>query len=179
MLDTYGEAIYKDSVSIVNRLFWSFPSRSHISKVSITFVFNPQTVSSSPLPAIMKFSATAGALLLASTALALPSPAALEKMQERRHERFRKRLATRREKGNFPLAVNHTAMNDHVLLGPSKHVSYDSNWAGAVQVGTGITEVTATFNNPKVSSSSSQAGAAAWVGIDGDTCQSGRFYIQK
>lgn len=122
----------------------------------------------------MKFAATAGALLLASTALALPSREAIEQMAERRHERMRKRVAAgRRTRGNPPL--NKSASTDTTEVhGPVKHVSYDSNWAGVVQIGSGITEVSGTFNNPAVTSGSgaSQYGAAYWVGIDGDTCQS-------
>jgi len=46
-------------------------------------------------------------------------------------------------------------------------VSYSTNWSGAVLVGTGYTSVTAEFVAPTPSSSGS---GSAWVGIDGDTC---------
>ncbi|KAJ3346016.1 hypothetical protein HDU83_003512 [Entophlyctis luteolus] len=47
-------------------------------------------------------------------------------------------------------------------------VSYSSNWAGAVLVGSGYTSVTATFTVPTPSTTGS---GSAWVGLDGDTCQ--------
>jgi len=46
-------------------------------------------------------------------------------------------------------------------------VSYSSNWAGAVLVGTGYTSVTGTFTVPTPTTTGS---GSAWVGIDGDTC---------
>lgn len=54
---------------------------------------------------------------------------------------------------------------------------YDSNWAGAVLVGTGYTAVSAEFQVPTPQApaggdSSTQYCASAWVGIDGDTCSS-------
>ncbi|KAK1688947.1 peptidase A4 family protein [Colletotrichum godetiae] len=51
-----------------------------------------------------------------------------------------------------------------------KNVDYSSNWAGAVKIGTGYNHVTGTITVPEVSGSSGAA-ASAWVGIDGDTCQ--------
>ncbi|KAK2038460.1 peptidase A4 family protein [Colletotrichum somersetense] len=51
-----------------------------------------------------------------------------------------------------------------------KNVDYSSNWAGAVKIGTGYNHVTGTITVPDVSGSSGAA-ASAWVGIDGDTCQ--------
>ncbi|OJJ46444.1 hypothetical protein ASPZODRAFT_66778 [Penicilliopsis zonata CBS 506.65] len=55
---------------------------------------------------------------------------------------------------------------------------YSDNWAGAVLVGTGYNSVTAEFTVPTPSAppggnSSSEESycAAAWVGIDGDTCE--------
>ena len=48
---------------------------------------------------------------------------------------------------------------------------YSSNWAGAVQIASGFTEVTGTITVPSVNGQPGAA-AAAWVGIDGDTCQS-------
>ncbi|KAH8898029.1 hypothetical protein GQ53DRAFT_637802 [Thozetella sp. PMI_491] len=49
-------------------------------------------------------------------------------------------------------------------------VEYSSNWAGAVLIGSGYTSVTATVTVPSVSGAADAAGAA-WVGIDGDTCE--------
>ncbi len=56
------------------------------------------------------------------------------------------------------------------------NVSYSSNWAGAVLVGSGYTSVVGTIivptpQVPSGGSSSIQYAASAWVGIDGDTCQ--------
>ncbi|KAJ4413544.1 hypothetical protein N0V82_008482 [Gnomoniopsis sp. IMI 355080] len=57
----------------------------------------------------------------------------------------------------------------------STEVEYSSNWAGAVIVSTDVTSVTALVTVPSVSAgtssgSSSYSCASAWVGIDGDTC---------
>lgn len=54
-------------------------------------------------------------------------------------------------------------------------VSYSSNWAGAVQIGTGYDNVVGTIVVPTPSvpsggSSLLKYAASAWVGIDGDTC---------
>lgn len=56
------------------------------------------------------------------------------------------------------------------------HVSYSTNWAGAVLTGSGYKTVvgTITVPTPKVpsgGSSSTTYSASAWVGIDGDSCQ--------
>ncbi|KAL2182099.1 peptidase G1 [Thermothelomyces heterothallicus CBS 202.75] len=48
---------------------------------------------------------------------------------------------------------------------------YSSNWAGAVQIGTGFTSVYGTITVPSVHDRNPNAAASAWVGIDGDTCQ--------
>lgn len=118
----------------------------------------------------MKVTSVVGALLLASTAIAAPS-----KLQQKRQDRLAKRAAERR--GQRPLAVNYTSMGDNIVLGESKEVQYDSNWAGAVVIDSGITQVTGTFTIPTVKepsggSSNTEYGASAWVGIDGDTCES-------
>lgn len=57
----------------------------------------------------------------------------------------------------------------------TSHVSYSTNWSGAVKIGTGLDEVTGTIVVPTPSvpsggSSLKQYAASAWVGIDGDTC---------
>jgi len=57
-------------------------------------------------------------------------------------------------------------------------VSSSTNWAGAVLETTGVTEVTGTFTIPKPTvptggKATTEYCGAAWVGIDGDTCQSG------
>lgn len=53
-----------------------------------------------------------------------------------------------------------------------------NNWAGAVLDGHGLTKVVGVFTVPEVSiprggNANTQYGASAWVGIDGDSCQSG------
>nr|UOW65849.1 acid protease 1 [Monilinia polystroma]UOW65850.1 acid protease 1 [Monilinia polystroma]UOW65851.1 acid protease 1 [Monilinia polystroma]UOW65852.1 acid protease 1 [Monilinia polystroma]UOW65853.1 acid protease 1 [Monilinia polystroma] len=100
----------------------------------------------------MKFSAVA-AVILAGSAAAAPGTAL-------RQARAAKRTARH---GN-PIQY---------VQGPSSEqtnktdVSYSSNWAGAVLVGTGYTSVTGTFTAPTPSTAGS---GSAWVGIDGDTC---------
>ncbi|OAA40425.1 Concanavalin A-like lectin/glucanase [Beauveria brongniartii RCEF 3172] len=57
---------------------------------------------------------------------------------------------------------------------PSSNVTetqYSSNWAGVVQIGNGYNHVQGTIVVPSVSGGADSA-ASAWVGIDGDTCQS-------
>ena len=126
----------------------------------------------------MKATQVANLLLLAGSVLAAPS-----KLQEARHERLAKRMATRRH--NRPLAVNATSFEDTIIIEPSEaHVSYSSNWAGAVIVGSKITQVQGTFTVPTVKeptggSASQQYGASAWVGIDGDTCGAGSLTYER
>ncbi|KAF5011835.1 hypothetical protein FDECE_2067 [Fusarium decemcellulare] len=50
------------------------------------------------------------------------------------------------------------------------NVEYSGNWAGAVKIGQGYNHVQGTIVVPEVSGSDGAA-ASAWVGIDGDTCQ--------
>jgi hypothetical protein len=105
----------------------------------------------------MKFTASAAAIILANVAAASP----LSSMAAARG------LSTRRS------AVNH-----RTSTGDNSFDSTSTNWGGAVIVDTDITEVTATFTVPQPSppsgaSSGTQYCGAAWVGIDGDTCQSG------
>ncbi|KAF4966867.1 hypothetical protein FSARC_5480 [Fusarium sarcochroum] len=50
------------------------------------------------------------------------------------------------------------------------NVQYSANWAGAVKIGSGYNKVQGTITVPKVSGARGAA-ASAWVGIDGDTCQ--------
>ncbi len=56
---------------------------------------------------------------------------------------------------------------------------YSSNWAGAVATDQNVTSVSGVFTVPRTrvpseSSRDVQYGAAAWVGIDGWTCGSGK-----
>ncbi|KAI3579534.1 peptidase A4 family-domain-containing protein [Fusarium oxysporum f. sp. albedinis] len=52
----------------------------------------------------------------------------------------------------------------------TKNDQYSGNWAGAVQIGSGYNKVQGTITVPEVSGADGAA-ASAWVGIDGDTCQ--------
>ncbi|EKM56252.1 uncharacterized protein PHACADRAFT_253281 [Phanerochaete carnosa HHB-10118-sp] len=93
--------------------------------------------------------------LLAATALALPSST----------ERHDTRLA-RRARG---------LRSSHPKITNETHTEYSENWAGAVLNSGADTykSVTATFTIPtpkEPSGSSGSHAASAWVGIDGDTC---------
>lgn len=110
----------------------------------------------------MKFTTAAlSTVLLAGAAVAAPLTAA----RQARH-------ANRRS--NLPLKAN----SDEVMSTTGeRNVQYSSNWAGGVLVGSGYTEVSAEFVVPVPSippggNSYTQYCASAWVGIDGDTCQS-------
>lgn len=124
----------------------------------------------------MKFSAVASSLLLSSAALAAPLA---ENTLTRRNgfsetAHLRTHLNQRVETaGNLKAATgeNITAST------AASAVTYSSNWGGAVLIGSGYTEVTGTFVVPNIStpsggSADSSYCAAAWVGIDGDTCSS-------
>ncbi|CAK4006257.1 acid ase [Lecanosticta acicola] len=131
----------------------------------------------------MKFSTALSTLVLATAVAAAPSPSRrhvnsprlLEKLRQRRAERS---AAKRSDlvRLDRPLAVNFTSLDDVITINNPDHVDYSSNWAGAVIIGSDITKVTGTFTIPTVSipsggSSSTEYGASAWVGIDGDTCE--------
>ncbi|KAF9877215.1 peptidase A4 family protein [Colletotrichum karsti] len=116
----------------------------------------------------MKFS-----LFLAAATAGLVSAAPGTKLVQRnysplvprsdRRSRFSSKPNQRLESDVFSLDSTSTASTD-------KNVEYSSNWAGAVKIGTGYNHVTGTIVVPDVSGSSGSA-ASAWVGIDGDTCQ--------
>lgn len=58
----------------------------------------------------------------------------------------------------------------------NSNVDYSENWAGAVIISEDISTVTAVITVPSVSDgtssdSSTEQCASAWVGIDGDTCE--------
>lgn len=104
----------------------------------------------------MKFS-TATALLLAGSAAASPLAARVA----RRHGNTRPNMRISQEAG----------------ADKSNDAEQSNNWAGAVLVSSGFTGVSGTITvpNPQVPSGgddSTQYCATAWVGIDGDTCQS-------
>jgi len=103
--------------------------------------------------------------LLASSALAIPN----------RSERMSSRLERRALRQGKPSARLAGKTN---LAANSTHEEYSSNWAGAVlNEGAGtFKSVTGTFVVPTPSkpsgSGSGTYAASAWVGIDGDTCDS-------
>ncbi|KAF2439903.1 hypothetical protein P171DRAFT_500727 [Karstenula rhodostoma CBS 690.94] len=115
----------------------------------------------------MKFLASLIPAFLASTAIAAPS------RQERAAARFNRRDALR---NSNPLQASD--LEELRLANANEsHVSYSSNWAGAVLIGSGYKSVTGTITvptpkKPSSGSSSTQYAASAWVGIDGDTCAS-------
>lgn len=111
----------------------------------------------------MKFSAAVSALLCAEAALGARFT---QKRRESRlaHQQARRDGLTRRSQ---PMIKSDFEPAD----GNVTFVEYSSNWAGAVLIGTGYTSVSGTITVPTPSSSgSSEAAGAAWVGIDGDTC---------
>lgn len=102
----------------------------------------------------MKFLSVASALLLAGSAVAAPNTL-------KRQAAHRKRIDAMKQKGGPIKRIDGPAGN-------ISEVSYSSNWAGAVVTSTGVTEVTAEFTVPTPSTAGS---GAAWVGIDGDSCE--------
>ncbi|KAH9834825.1 peptidase A4 family-domain-containing protein [Rhodofomes roseus] len=99
-------------------------------------------------------------VLLATTALARPSGIA-------------GRLARRRTGTHLSKPVQ---LIEHAATSNVSNVEYSSNWAGAVYdsyPSGSFTAVTGTFTVPTPSAPSGGSGsysASAWVGIDGDTC---------
>ncbi|KAH8887583.1 glutamic protease eqolisin [Thozetella sp. PMI_491] len=120
----------------------------------------------------MKFTAAALAVVLgASTALASALPEGVKLVP--REPTMQRRRASR--KSNTRLPSVETVEIDGVQKNITQ-VDYSSNWAGAVLIGSGYKSVTGTFTvpTPKVpsgGSSSTTYAASAWVGLDGDTCQ--------
>jgi hypothetical protein len=116
----------------------------------------------------MKFSDIAGLLLLSSVAIAVPLS------EENLAKSEANRLARSAQKQSIPVQRYQNQSVAHTDIDAE---SYSSNWAGAVLVNSGYTLVTGTFVVPGISvpaggNSNTQYCAAAWVGIDGDTCQS-------
>ncbi|KKK11916.1 hypothetical protein P175DRAFT_0504939 [Aspergillus ochraceoroseus IBT 24754] len=115
----------------------------------------------------MKLSAALASTLLAGAAIAAPLTA-------QRQARSARRLARSNGRASHPPYKPGTS--EVLELSNTTHVEYSSNWAGAVLIGTGYTAVTGEFTVPTPSvpsggSSSTQYCASAWVGIDGDTCE--------
>ncbi|EPE02407.1 acid proteinase [Ophiostoma piceae UAMH 11346] len=96
-----------------------------------------------------------------------------------RTPRVSRRGATRQSSPKIAVEASEghqvAAVADAKNANSTSNVSYSSNWAGAVLVGSGYETVVGTFTVPTPSvpsggSSSTAYSASAWVGIDGDTC---------
>jgi len=95
----------------------------------------------------MKFATIASSLLLAGSTLAAPGTSI------RRERALARRAAQRQTK---PLErVGTVEALEAAELTNKTEVSYSSNWAGAVLVGTGYTSVTGTFTVPTPSTAGS------------------------
>ncbi|KAH8658458.1 acid proteinase [Xylariales sp. PMI_506] len=101
----------------------------------------------------MKFSTVLAALACAEAAIAGP---VAEKRRNARQSR----------RGNGTVRKSQPKLT-------TSHVDYSQNWAGVAIVSTDVTSVTGTVVVPDIAGSSSRTESAgsAWVGIDGDTCQ--------
>lgn len=100
------------------------------------------------------------AFVLAAAGLAAAAPAATT-WEQRDTSPLVPRSARRKQ----------TVPNIRVGHNETSNVQYSSNWAGAVSIGKGYNHVIGTIVVPEASGASGAA-ASAWVGIDGDTCQS-------
>lgn len=116
---------------------------------------------------------TLTSLLFASVAFSAP----LTSKRQARNEARQLLRAERRAAANHQThpPINVTTITTASLNGTTKKEQYDENWAGAVLIGSGYKSVTGTFTVPTPSTPSSGSSgeeycAAAWVGIDGDTC---------
>ncbi|KAB8228955.1 A4/G1 family peptidase [Aspergillus alliaceus] len=117
----------------------------------------------------MKVSAILSSTVLASAALASPLTS-----QRRARNAARLQARSAQRHSNFPFKED---THEILHLNETTHEQYSSNWAGAVLIGSGYSAVTGTFtvptpSLPSGSSSGEQYCASAWVGIDGDTCES-------
>ncbi|CAL5874387.1 uncharacterized protein PFLUO_LOCUS8683 [Penicillium psychrofluorescens] len=111
------------------------------------------------------------AALLATSAVAAPLTAS---RQAREQARRGLHIGKARHQTQPP---RKPGTNQRLQASEITHEDYDSNWAGAVLVGTGYTAVSAEFQVPTPQApaggdSSTQYCSSAWVGIDGDTCSS-------
>ncbi|ETS73149.1 hypothetical protein PFICI_15094 [Pestalotiopsis fici W106-1] len=116
----------------------------------------------------MKFTAVITALACAEAALGARFT---EARRQRHAERAAKRAAERNSNPRLPAD---DSIIEGLALDNETQVSYSSNWAGAVLIGSGYKSVTGTFVVPTPSvpsggSSRTEYAASAWVGIDGDT----------
>jgi len=95
----------------------------------------------------MKFAAIASTLLLAGSSLAAPGTSM-------RRERALARRTLQRQSKTLQRVGTLEALETAELTNKTD-VSYSSNWAGAVLVGTGYTSVTGTFTVPTPSTAGS------------------------
>jgi hypothetical protein len=122
----------------------------------------------------MKFSILAGCILLSSVALA--APLAEENLARRAANRVARRARPHKQTHtNQRIGAVDAGQDLATAVSGTFAEVYSSNWAGAVLIGSGYTSVTGTFVVPSVTdpdggNSTQQYCAAAWVGIDGDTC---------
>ncbi|KAK3332200.1 acid proteinase [Cercophora scortea] len=127
------------------------------------------------------------AIFSASAVIALPTDLGDGVTLVPREPRMNVRRAARARKTNPKISAVSDASIDAITN--NTNVDYSTNWAGAVLIGTGYKSVTATITvptpkKPSGGSSSTQYAASAWVGIDGDTCQTAilqsgvDFYVQ-
>jgi hypothetical protein len=102
--------------------------------------------------------------LLASAAFAMPSS----------KERFASRRA-RRSTGVTRQSKPVNLITSQTTTNGTAHAEFSENWSGAVLVASTATykAVTGTFTvpTPKSTGGSGEQCASAWVGIDGDTCE--------
>ncbi|KAL1977719.1 hypothetical protein VTN31DRAFT_578 [Thermomyces dupontii] len=118
----------------------------------------------------MKFSA--GIIFLSGISVATPLT------KERQIANFGRSLArvSYQHRSNPPF-VARNVWGPLELNNTRATVQYSTNWAGAVLIGSGYTSVTGVFTVPVPSlpqgsdTSNTQYCASAWVGVDGDTCQ--------
>lgn len=116
----------------------------------------------------MKLTTTLAALLCANAVLAAPR---FTELRRERREAKRRGVLNR-----LTLPPQNVTSAD--VDGPlsNANVEYSENWAGAVVISSGCTTVTGTVvvptpEEPSGGSGSTEYAASAWVGIDGDTCQ--------
>ncbi|KAI1363269.1 peptidase A4 family-domain-containing protein [Xylaria arbuscula] len=109
----------------------------------------------------MKTAILAAGALFATSAVAAPGTAA-------RWANHAARRAGRRSGFKLPADDNTFAAD---FNGTDKNVEYSSNWAGAVLSSSGFSSVVGTITVPTPKSTGKSASASAWVGIDGDSCQ--------
>lgn len=125
----------------------------------------------------MKSTTSATLLLLAALTTAAPHNATRQKTCDGRRL---SPLRSGQHRTTPPLRVNSTGLNDKFSFGPTTQVHYSSNWAGAVQIGDGITEVFGQVTFPRVTApangdAETSHGGSVWIGIDGDTCPQSLF----